>query len=105
MSSRSCSAIALPSISRAVICALLRPEKGAVGYHRGVGAWRSLVAHLVWDQRVGGSNPLAPTTRSFKGREGRFGWKHSVPIRIYSRPPQPAGPKGASGQRESDQPK
>jgi hypothetical protein len=26
------------------------------------GAWRSLVAHLLWEQRVGGSNPPAPTT-------------------------------------------
>src|ERR1700722_2681530 len=31
-------------------------------FSEGPGAWRSLVAHLVWDQRVGGSNPLAPTT-------------------------------------------
>jgi DNA-binding response OmpR family regulator len=28
----------------------------------GSGAWRSLVAHLLWEQDVGGSNPLAPTT-------------------------------------------
>ena len=25
-----------------------------------VGAWRSLVARLLWEQEVGGSNPLAP---------------------------------------------
>ena len=25
------------------------------------GAWRSLVAHLVWDQRVASSNLAAPT--------------------------------------------
>src|SRR6187455_1329011 len=27
------------------------------------GAWRSLVAHLLWEQRVAGSNPAAPTNR------------------------------------------
>jgi hypothetical protein len=25
------------------------------------GAWRSLVAHLLWEQGVEGSNPFAPT--------------------------------------------
>ena len=30
----------------------------------GVGAWRSLVAHLLWEQRVGSSNLSAPTNRS-----------------------------------------
>ncbi len=30
---------------------------------RRVGAWRSLVAHLLWEQGVGGSNPLAPTIK------------------------------------------
>src|SRR5215216_7321103 len=27
------------------------------------GAWRSLVAHLLWEQGVGGSNPLAPIAK------------------------------------------
>jgi hypothetical protein len=27
------------------------------------GAWRSLVARLLWEQEVGGSNPLAPTKK------------------------------------------
>ena len=29
--------------------------------HKEVGAWRSLVARLLWEQEVGGSNPSAPT--------------------------------------------
>ena len=28
----------------------------------GDGVWRSLVAHLLWEQRVAGSNPVTPTT-------------------------------------------
>ena len=31
-----------------------------------VGVWRSLVAHLVWDQGVQGSNPCTPTIKSNK---------------------------------------
>src|SRR4029078_2241733 len=33
-----------------------------IGPNRGrVGEWRSLVAHLLWEQRVAGSNPVSPT--------------------------------------------
>ncbi len=35
------------------------------GYDLKDGAWRSLVAHLLWEQGVGGSNPLAPTIKAF----------------------------------------
>ena len=36
-----------------------------------VGAWRSLVAHLVRDQGVAGSNPAAPTNHAFSSKGGR----------------------------------
>src|SRR6266446_4272912 len=39
----------------------LLPEAARTGATLGAGAWRSLVAHLLWEQDVGGSNPLAPT--------------------------------------------
>ena len=40
----------LPHQSRAGICTAYS-----------CGAWRSLVAHLLWEQGVEGSNPFAPT--------------------------------------------
>ena len=42
-----------------------------------VGTWRSLVAHLLWEQGVGGSNPLVPTTVRL-GRQGVAGGCSSV---------------------------
>jgi hypothetical protein len=33
-----------------------------------VGEWRSLVAHLLWEQRVAGSNPVSPTTLTAEER-------------------------------------
>ena len=32
----------------------------AVGYACALGTWRSLVAHLLWEQGVAGSNPAVP---------------------------------------------
>ena len=44
-----------------------RGRRGTVAYTLGFfGAWRSLVARIVRDDEVGGSNPLAPTTFSLR---------------------------------------
>ena len=37
-------------------------------YNSKIGAWRSLAARLLWEQEVGGSNPLAPTNFSASSR-------------------------------------
>src|SRR5437667_136543 len=47
------------------------------------GVWRSLVAHLLWEQGAGGSNPLTPTTfttrmRSVWGYVRTRGIRHSL---------------------------
>ncbi len=34
-----------------------------------IGEWRSLVAHLLWEQRVAGSNPVSPTIRATERSE------------------------------------
>ena len=36
-------------------------------YFPAIGAWRSLVARLLWEQEAPGSNPGAPTTADREG--------------------------------------
>ena len=43
-----------------IICSAVRGKK----YADFRGAWRSPVARLLWEQKVGGSNPLAPTKKT-----------------------------------------
>ena len=47
-----------------------RPAKGLHLQHEtprtaAAGAWRSLVAHLLWEQGVAGSNPAVPTRQKW----------------------------------------
>ena len=35
-----------------------------------IGEWRSLVAHLLWEQRVAGSNPVSPTINAARQSGG-----------------------------------
>jgi hypothetical protein len=56
-------------------CIGLRTVSEVLGCVR-VGAWRSLVAHLLWEQRVAGSNPAAPTTKITRARGGAPGTRH-----------------------------
>ena len=43
------------------------PAQGAKVF----GDWRSLVAHLLWEQRVVGSNPTSPTKFDLDTRDAR----------------------------------
>ena len=57
----------------------------------GRGAWRSPVARLLWEQEVGGSNPLAPTIFLLKKKLGRAKiLKLAPPTDRHARQPTPA---------------
>jgi hypothetical protein len=51
--------------------------------------WRSLVAHLVWDQGVAGSNPAI--------RTGRFGVKSNAAVMAEGRGQYPQPPNSERG--------
>jgi ETC complex I subunit conserved region len=59
-----------------------------------IGAWRSLVAHLLWEQRVAGSNPAAPTIEATVRSQGAL-----MLARIF-RPAQNAMQSGTANTRE-----
>ena len=76
----------------------IAPESGQTG-RSVIGAWRSPVAHLLWEQGVGGSNPLAPTSFWITGSasfecqilrsRSRGGICACSSARIEQRPPEP----------------
>ena len=48
-------------VKKSMISKTSIPSDSILFFNFIIGAWRSLVAHLLWEQGVGGSNPLAPT--------------------------------------------
>ena len=81
--------------------AAMRAVEGGIGvcYSIWFGAWRSLVAHLPWEQGVGRSNRLAPTRASSSGGKSNGLLSRGSGVRI----PSGAPPKGSAwdAQQES----
>src|SRR5438034_9853005 len=48
------------------------------------GEWRSLVAHLLWEQRVAGSNPVSPTIRQNRQSGGLPQFAGSIAAYFFS---------------------
>ncbi len=65
----------------------------------GNGAWRSLVAHLLWEQRVGGSNPSAPTTQL---KFCMTGSSVRITRHVEDSNPRPTDESGSTTWRSSD---
>ena len=61
---------ATPLASRRAALAKAGPFAYKTSHH---GAWRSMVAHLLWEQGVAGSNPVAPTIHKNR-RSAVTGW-------------------------------
>ena len=61
----------LPDILLSILSAMFKesPNFAVQLLHGGV--WRSLVAHLVWDQGVQGSNPCTPTKKTSELKKGQ----------------------------------
>ena len=71
-------------------------------YTRPHGAWRSLVAHLLWEQGVAGSNPAAPIGPRSADRDGlAVAATMSCGRRSHRRPPSPHEMSSTSPSRAS----
>ena len=64
------------------------------------GAWRSLVAHLLWEQDVGGSNPLAPTMIARASLPARCGERTAMALARIYRPSKTAMQSGRAQARK-----